>query len=243
MRAAEKTPTMPTTGVRGLLLSIILNALIPFGVYWFVKHYLNPSEFIALCAACAFPLLYSSYEFSKHRSFDLIAIFSLLGISVSILGVALGGDTRILLIRESFFTAMLGVACFISLLFPRPLMFYVGRQFMTRKDPAKIAEFDARWHHPYARHVHRLITIAWGSAYIAEFVIRVILVYLLSTALVLIISPILLGAITIGTIAWTLAYVRHAERRGQEFRRQVEQRASRGGPGDSEAVHGIHHIS
>jgi hypothetical protein len=150
----------------------------------------------------------------------LIAIFSLLGIIVSIIGVALGGDTKILLIRESFFTAMLGVACFISLLLPRPLMFYVGRQFMTGKDPAKMAEFDARWQHPYARFVHRLITIVWGSAYVGEFIIRVILVYTLSTALVLVLSPILLGAITIGTIAWTLAYVRHAERRGQEIRQQ-----------------------
>jgi len=220
MGTAEKTPTTPAIGVRGLLLSIILNAIIPFGVYWFVKHYLNPSEFIALCAAALFPLLYSIYEFSNHRSFDLIAIFALLGISVSILGVALGGDTKILLIRESFFTAMLGIACFISLLFPRPLMFYVGRQFMTGNDPAKMAEFDAQWQHPYARFVHRLITIVWGSAYVGEFVIRVILVYTLPTALVLIISPILLGAITIGTIAWTLTYVRHAERRGQELRRQ-----------------------
>jgi len=32
-------------------------------------------------------LLYSLYEFSTHRSFDLIAIFSLLGIIVSIIGV------------------------------------------------------------------------------------------------------------------------------------------------------------
>ena len=220
MGSTEKPPTTPAIGARGLLLSIILNAIIPFGVYWFVKHYLNPSEFVALCAASLFPLLYSVYEFSKRRSFDLIAIFSLLGITVSILGVALGGDTRILLIRESFFTAMLGVACFISLLFPRPLMFYVGRQFMTGKDLAKMAEFDAQWQHPYARYVHRLITIVWGGAYVGEFLIRVMLVYTLSTALVLIISPILLGAITIGAIAWTLAYVRHAERRGQELRRQ-----------------------
>ena len=220
MAPAEKTPTAPGIGARGLLLSIILNAIIPFGIYWFVKHYLNPSEFVALCAASIFPLLYSIYEFSEHRSFDLIAIFSLLGIIVSIIGVALGGNTKILLIRESFFTAMLGVACFISLLLPRPLMFYVGRQFMTGKDPAKMAEFDARWHHPYARFVHRLITIVWGSAYVGEFIIRAILVYTLSTALVLVLSPILLGAITIGTIAWTLAYVRHAERRGQEIRQQ-----------------------
>src|SRR5437868_4665586 len=95
MGSAEKTPTTPAIGVHGLLFSIILNAMIPFGIYWFVKHYLNSSEFIALCAASIFPSLYSIYEFSERRSFDLIAIFSLLGIIVSIIGVALGGDTKI----------------------------------------------------------------------------------------------------------------------------------------------------
>lgn len=99
-------------------------------------------------------------------------------------------------------------------------MFYVGRQLMTGKDPAKMAAFDARWQHPYTRFVHRLITVVWGSAYVGEFAIRVILVYTLSTALVLVISLILFGAITIGTIAWTFAYVRHAQQRGQEIRRQ-----------------------
>jgi len=81
------------------------------------------------------------------------------------MGVLLGGNAKVLLIRESFFTAMLGIACFVSLLLPRPLMFYVNRQFIAGKDPEKIAQCNQQWNHRYARFVHRLITRVWGIAY------------------------------------------------------------------------------
>jgi hypothetical protein len=43
-------------------------------------------------------------------------------------GVALfvGGRPRLLLVRESLFTGVFGLSCFVSLLLPRPMMFYFG---------------------------------------------------------------------------------------------------------------------
>ena len=220
------TPATQTTSsridIRGLLRSIVLNAAIPLVIYLLVKRYISSSEVIALSIAAIFPILFSIFEFVHRRQFDIIAIFSLLGIAVSLVGVLLGGNAKILLIRESFFTAMLGIACFVSLLLPRPLMFYVGRQFIAGKDPEKRAQFNQQWNSPYARFVHRLITTVWGVAYVGEFIIRIILVYTLSTALVLAISPILLGGITLGAIVWTFSYVRHAQRRGAEMARRQQ---------------------
>jgi hypothetical protein len=94
---------------------------------------------------------------------DLIAALVFAGFMVSIIAVLLGGNPRVLLVRESFFTGALGVSCFVSLvLFPRPLMFYFGRYFATGDNPAKIAEYNALWQYPYVRHVQRLITLVWG---------------------------------------------------------------------------------
>ena len=94
---------------------------------------------------------------------------------------------------------------------------------MAGNDPAKMAQFNAQWQYPYARFVHRLITIVWGVAYVGEFMLRVILVYTLPAALVLALSPILLGGITIVTILWTFAYARHAGKRGAEMQRQRQE--------------------
>ncbi len=219
------TTTPPSSGgfhIRGILVSMVLNAAIPFGLYELAKGQFHTTDLVALLIAAIFPLVDSIFEVIRHRSFDLIAMLALLGIVVSVVGILLGGDEKILLIRESFLTGALGIFCFISLLLPRPFMFYFGRQMMAGNDPAKRAAFDAQWQHPYARFVHRLITIVWGVAYVGEFVLRVVLVYTLSAALVLAISPFLIGGVTIATLLWTFSYVRYAQKRGVEMRRQQE---------------------
>src|SRR5579875_2270809 len=99
--ATSKTSAI---GMRGLLISIVVNALVPFALYTLSKRFISPSEVIALSIAAIFPLVDSVFEIIRHRSMDIIAALALLGIAVSLFGVALGGDPKILLIRESFLT-------------------------------------------------------------------------------------------------------------------------------------------
>ncbi len=208
--------------LRGLLRSIVLNAIIPLVLYRLTKRYASSSEVVALTVAALFPLGETIVVVTKSRALDPIAVLVLVGIIVSMVGVAFGGGAKLLLIRESFFTGALGIACFASLLLPRPLMFYFGRHYIAGRDPERIARFEAQWRHPYGRFVNRLITVVWGFAFTAEFLTRVVLVYTLPPSLVLVIAPIVLGGITVGTIVWTFAYVRYAARRGQALRQQQE---------------------
>ncbi len=216
----EGTPALPARRppLAGLVRSIALNALVPLLLYRLTKRYVSGSDVVALIVAGSFPLAESIRAVTRTRALDPVAVLALLGILVSMAGVALGGNVKLLLIRESFFTGALGVACFASLLLPRPLMFYFGRYFVAGQDPERIASFDASWQRPYFRHVNRVITVVWGVAFTAEFLARVVLVYGLSPTLVLAISPVLLGSITIATIAWTFAYIRYANRRGEAMR-------------------------
>jgi hypothetical protein len=150
----------------------------------------------------------------RRRRIDLIAALVLAGIAVSIVAVLIGGNPRVLLIRESFLTGALGVACFASLLFfPRPLMFYFGRYFETGDEPAKVAAFNAMWQYPYFRHVVRLITVVWGVAYTGEFLLRAVMASTLPIPVVLAITPVVFAAISVATLLWTFAYVRWARQR------------------------------
>ncbi len=150
----------------------------------------------------------------RRRRIDLIAALALAGIAVSMVAVFIGGNPRVLLIRESFLTGALGVACFASLLFfSRPLMFYFGRYFETGDEPAKVAAFNAMWQYPYFRHVIRLITVVWGVAYTGEFLLRVVMASTLPIPIVVAISPVVFAAITVATILWTFAYARWARQR------------------------------
>ena len=205
--------------VRGLLISIVLNALVPVLLYHLAKHYLSAAEVTALGAAALFPLGLSILDLSRTRMLDPVALVSLMSIAVSMVAVTLGGSPKLLLIRESFFTGAFGIACFVSLALPRPIMFYFGRHFAAGRDPASIAEFDSGWQRLEFRHVARLITVVWGVASLLEFLVRVALVYTLPPAAVLVVSPIILGGLLIATIVWTFAYIRRM--RARAVRRPV----------------------
>ena len=192
--------------VISLAWDIALNATIPLACYFLARRFVSSSELTALVFATVFPLLKSGYDLVRRRELDPVAALVLLGIATSILAIFVGGDPRVLLIRESFFTGAFGVACLISLMFPRPIMFYFGRYFMAGKDRQKRETFDARWRNPHVRRAHRLVTIVWGIVYVGEFAVRVILVYSLSAPVVLVISPVLTGLATILTIIWTFWY-------------------------------------
>jgi hypothetical protein len=198
---------------RGIVVSLLLNAAVPAILYALTKSYYSSSEVVALSVAAVFPLVVTAVELGRHRKLDIIGTLALLGIAVSLGGVALGGDPRIILIRESFLTAALGVACFVSLLFPLPLMYYFGREFAAGNDPVKLAEYNAQALIPGAVRVHRRITLVWGCVYSGEFALRVLMVYTLPTVVVLSVSPFIFAGATFGTIAWTFAYVRRVRRR------------------------------
>ena len=202
--------------IGSLAWDIVLSATIPVGCYYLSKALISPSELIALIVATAFPTLKSIYDLTRHRRVNPVSVLVLLGIVTSIIALFIGGDPRLLLIRESLFTGVFGVACLLSLLFPRPIMFYFGRYFMTGNDPEKRQVFDDRWQNPIVRRGHRRITTVWGIVYVGEFIARVILVYSLSAAVVLAVSPLALGLATIVTIIWTFRY-------GYRLRDQLEQ--------------------
>jgi hypothetical protein len=201
--------------IRGMLLSIVLNVAIPWLLYTLCKTYFDTSEIVALCVAAIFPIGDSIFEIVLHRQLDILAVFSLLGVATAIVGGLLGGDTKLLLIRGAFFTGALGLACFLSFLFPKPLMFYLGRQMIAGRDTAKFAAYNQKWNLPHVRFVHRLITLVWGCALIGVFLVHIVLVYTFPPAVALAAAPTITTAILVGTILWTFAYVRSVRRKAE----------------------------
>src|SRR5882724_13649035 len=193
MHNAQTVTQRARPPLAGIIWGVVLNAVVPVVFYKLSKHYYSASEFTALVIAATFPLGKSAFELLIHRSFDPISIVVLLGITADAVAILFGGSPRLLLVRESLFTGAFGVACFVSLLLPRPMMFYFGRYFVAGADPQRRERFNAGWALPEVRFAHRLITIVWGVVYVGELVVRVILIYSFSIQEVLVISPVLIG--------------------------------------------------
>lgn len=186
--------------------AIVLNAVFPVILYKLSRRYLSPSEFTALVVAALFPLGKNVFDLVSRRQLDPIGIVVLLGLVADGIAMLFGGSPRLLLIRESMFTGAFGLACFFSLLLPRPMMFYFSRFFIAGSDPERQARFNSSWQLPDVRYSHRLITVVWGTVFLGELITRILLIYWLSAALVLVISPILMGVLTIITMIWAFSY-------------------------------------
>jgi hypothetical protein len=167
---------------------------------------LSSSELTALIIATTFPLGKSIFDLVRRGQVDPISIVVLLGIGTDGIALLFGGSPRLLLVRESLFTGAFGFACFISLLLPRPMMFYFGRHFMAGADLQRQARFNEAWRLPEVRFSHRLITSVWGSVFVGELILRIILIYNVPAATVLIVSPILVGTLTVVTMIWAFSY-------------------------------------
>jgi hypothetical protein len=200
-------PSFRTT-IRGLLPSIVVNGVLVYLIYTLLKSYTSTSDLVALLLSSVPAVISEIVTIIRHRQLDVFGIIVLAFIAISAVISVIGGDPKLLLIRESFLTVVFGVACLVSLLFSRPIWFYIIRYFATGNDPAKSPVFNSRWQYPEFRRYIRIVTLVWGLVYIVEFPVRVYLVYHLSIQQYLAIGPIAFYAVLFAVIAFTLAYAR-----------------------------------
>ncbi|HTK10045.1 MAG TPA: VC0807 family protein [Ktedonobacteraceae bacterium] len=232
--SAHITPTTPTTTpprkstLSGILLSLLLNIVVPIILYFLIKRYLTSSEVIALSVASLTPLVNIIFNVARGRSLDLLAIVTLLSTGTGLLAAVLGGNKEFVLISNGFFTGVLGLACFVSLLLmKRPLMFYLRRQFLAGHDPVAIADFNATWQDAHARFENRLITMVWGCSLVGQFLLRVLLTLILPYSLAVILTQAIPVVAIFLTFLWTVAYgTRQAKLRGPQMREQQQEPVS-----------------
>src|SRR6185437_14330789 len=156
----------------GTIVELAVNFLLPWLIYrWAQPHY---GETGALYASAIPPVAWSVVEFIRLRRIDVLSLFVLAGIVLSIVAMMLGGDSRALLICESFVSGAFGVAFLMSLALRRPLIFYLARATVARQSEDGIARFEAAWDERAAlRQSLRLMTAMWGAGLTVEMALRV----------------------------------------------------------------------
>lgn len=194
-------------------LEILFNFLLPWAVYHFSKPHIG--EIHAIMASAAPPIVWSLVEFARHRRVDAISILVLGGITLSLVGFALGGSPKLLLMRESLITGLIGLVFLGSAVIGRPLIAVLASASLKRQSSEDSAEFEASRDQPGFRRAMMMMTVVWGLGFVAETAVRSILVFSLPVGRFLIIGPIV-GYGTIGLLMlWTFLYSRAAEKNGQ----------------------------
>lgn len=190
-------------------LEVLFNFLLPWVCYRLAKPHWG--EVHAIMASAAPPTLWSLIEFARSRRIDAISILVLGGIALSLAGFALGGSPKLLLLRESLITGLIGLVFVGSALIGRPLIYVLARASLSRRSPEDRNEFEEESEKPEFRRVMTVMTIVWGLGLVVETGVRTVLVFSLPVGRFLIFGPVV-GYATIGLLMlWTFLYVRRAE--------------------------------
>jgi hypothetical protein len=197
--------------------SVVGGALVPLAVYYAVRSHVH-GDATALMIAGAPAAGWVLIEWLRRRRLDPIGLVVLCGFVAGVVAsVALGGDTFVLKVRDSAFTAVFGVACLVSLTWGRPMMFFIGRAMSAGNDPDKVRAYDEMYDLPTASRTFTVITACWGVGLVTEAGLRVGLAVMLPTGLFLAASPALAGTIFGGLFAFTIWFSKRARRIGEQL--------------------------
>jgi uncharacterized membrane protein len=199
------------SGLRTLWPIAVFDVAGPLAVYYGARAY-GLSAVMALVVSGMLPALRVAGTVIRTRRLDVIGALVLSGIALGTVTGVLSGNARLYLLDGLVPTVALGAACFASLLSSRPLMFRIALETMG-EDTAKGQGFAAMWEHPGFRKSFQVITVVWGTVFLAESGLQAVIIETKSINTAKLTSNVLPVAFVAVTLAWTRGYGRRAEQR------------------------------
>jgi hypothetical protein len=189
MATATRAPT--SSARREIANLILINAVAPYVVYELAEPYTGGLAALALSAVP--PAIEGVWSVVKKRKLDVAAALVLAGIAASLVLIALGGSERVLLLRDSLVTSVVGLAIAVSAVFPRPILYYLFNQVQG-------AEPDLG--------AMRVLSVVLGLGLVVEMAVRTAMVFAMTTSRFLLISPFVQYGMTGALVAWAVFYMR-----------------------------------
>lgn len=164
------------------------------------------------------PILWSIAEFVRRRRVDAVSMLVLAGIVLSLLAFIGGGSVKFLQLRENFVTVLIALVFLGSALIKRPLIYELAKAGKRRNSQSELASFEALRDNKHFRRTMTIMTLVWGFGLVAAAGASCVLLFFVSIAQYLLISPILnygaMGALAL----WTYWYGKEARRKGNARR-------------------------
>jgi len=205
-------------------LDFLVNLGGPFLVYQLAAGHM--SETAALMLSSAPPIAWSVGQLIWSRKLDMLSLLVIAGIALSLVATLLGGSPRLLLVRESLITGIFGLIFLGSLLFPKPLMFYIVKTTVTKQGMSEEA-FASRWSIPGFRFTFKLMTVVWGAGLLVEATVKIILAFTMPAGLFLVVSPMISYSIYFGLLGWSILYGNQRRKAGERFAAAAEKLTGR----------------
>ena len=207
-------------GRKQLLIEVGLNGILPWLVFSYLTESLHWSEYHGLLAITSIPTAVGLFEFFRERRVDAIAILSLVSIVIGLAMTAVTDDVRLLQVRESYLTLIIGLLMLGSVLAKKPLLYWMAHSQAQRQGTAE--NLRRAWEDPAMRRFFSVLTVGWGVTLLLEFAVKIWMIETMTMARVLFWSPFALYGITglavLGTVGYVFAYKRAQTQRNPALR-------------------------
>lgn len=170
-------------------LRIVVNAVLPLGVYTLVRGHVG-SDAAGLAIAAALPAAWTLVHFAVRRHVDAIGLFAVLGFALALaVSVFFGGNSLAFKLRRPAVSGAIGVVLLVSAAVRRPLLLPLLRR-LAGVSPAVAGVLHRVATDPRARRRLTIATAAIGGILVFEAVFQTILAVTLPTTVWLSLKPI-----------------------------------------------------
>jgi hypothetical protein len=184
--------------------TILFSVLLPWVTYGVLTDH-GVSSVVALFIISGWPLVEVALFFALSRRVDEFGVMILLVLLVGAFSALAFRSEKLVFIKDSAVTGLLGLAFLVTLFLERPMMFYFGRKFATDGSTEGIARWNRFWDEfPGFRAQQRRLTLIWGLAFIVESGVRIALTYVLDASTMVGVSSILPYVVLAVLMAYTI---------------------------------------
>jgi hypothetical protein len=177
----------------------------PLLAYVLLRGPAGLSTVLALVLSGILPAVGAVITAVQFKRLDIFGLMVLFGILIgSILGL-LTHNPRLYLAEGSVPSLAFSIACLVSLRLPQPLIYRLALEFVGM-DTTKGRQIIEAWQYPIFQHAFRVITAAWGLAYIVEAAVRLVVAETESTGIALVCSKATPYVFATVLAVWTLVY-------------------------------------
>jgi hypothetical protein len=197
----------PGVSVGQVLPPLVFDLALPVLTY-FVLTGFGVAKLLALCAGGVFPALNIARTWIGSHRIQPLGVIVITFIAIGTAAALVSGSVFVALVKDFLLAGTFGLLCLGSLFAtPRPLMFYLLRQFIAGEDPVRLQWWESLWQRaPFCAAVQR-VTAIWGIGYVLQAVIGIACAWWLQPAQVVIISPLIALAALAALVAWTRVYL------------------------------------
>jgi len=190
-----------------VLPPLVFDLALPVLTY-FVLTGFGVAKLLALCAGGVFPALNIARTWIRSHRIQPLGVIVITFIAIGTAAALVSGSVFVALVKDFLLAGTFGLLCLGSLFVtPRPLMFYLLRQFIAGEDPVRLQWWESLLQRAPFRAALQRVTAIWGIGYVLQAVIGIACAWWLQPAQVVIISPLIALAALAALVAWTRVYL------------------------------------